>query len=398
VTALHDIERLEERRSALQELLAEPFVGSDDPAFRTIRRDEQELRRVAIDTFGYHLELTSGAARLVGRPTDAGMRRPIRVRPMSASGRARARDEWPALTDRACVLLFLTLAALERGGTQVAIADLAREVERAGADAQPSVPVDFRERAERVAFADGLDLLCAWGVLEHTAGSHESFSRAKQGEDEALLTVARRRLAVLLADPPRALAATTLAELNDDRTGYAPTPEGERRHRLHRLARRLVEDPVVVLDDLGEDDRQYFLGQRARIETAVADATGLAIERRAEGTACIVEGRELTDLPFPTNATVKQVALLLCDRLGQGDRLAPEAWAEAVRGLMAEHRGHWARDPDDPAEVAALAAASLTVLEGLDLVRVDASGAVTPQQVTARFRSPSLRRAGEPRR
>ena len=57
------------------------------------------------------------------------------------------------------------------------------------------------QRSERVAFADGLDLLCAWGVLEHTSGSHESYARREQGDDEALFTVDRRRLALLLRDP-----------------------------------------------------------------------------------------------------------------------------------------------------------------------------------------------------
>ena len=120
------------------------------------------------------------------------------------------------------MLLLLTLTALERGGAQTALADLAREVERAGADVDPPVTVEFRERAERLAFADGLDLPCAWGVLEHTSGSHESYARSEQREDEALL------------------------------------------------------------EDLGDAERTYLVGQRARIESAVADAIGYEVERRAE--------------------------------------------------------------------------------------------------------------------
>jgi len=394
MSTLADAERDEERRAAMRALLAEPFIGAQDPAYRLVRRYEDELRRLAFDTFGYHLELTSSAARLVGPPTDAGARRPIRVRPMSASGRARPRDEWPELRDRACVLLFLTLAALERGGAQTVIAELAHGVERAGADVEPPVAVDFRERAERVAFADGLDLLCAWGVLDHTAGSHGSFSRRVQDEDEALLTVDRRRLAIVLADPPRALVATTLAELVDEGDAYAPTDEGARRRRFHRLTRRLVEDPVLVLDDLDDEDRQYLLGQRARVEASVAAAAGLSLERRAEGTAVVTDGRELTDVPFPTNASVKQLALLLCDRLTPGVGVAREAVRDQVRLMLTQHREHWRRDPDDPAEVAAAAEAALAPLLALDLVRVDASGAITAQPVAARFRAADVRRAG----
>ncbi len=55
----------------------------------------------------------------------------------------------------------------------------------------------------------------------------------------------------------------------DERGRYSPTPEGENRARAERLARRLTEDPVLLLADLDEDDRAYFLSQRARIEGAV---------------------------------------------------------------------------------------------------------------------------------
>jgi hypothetical protein len=65
---------------------------------------------------------------------------------------------------------------------------------------------------------------------------------------------------------------------------------------------------------------------------------------------------------------------------------------------MSRHRAHWARDADDPAAVAALAAAALAVLEGLDLVRVDESGSALPQAAAARFRTPAVRCAGEARR
>jgi uncharacterized protein (TIGR02678 family) len=385
----------EERRTALRALLAEPFVPVESPEYRLVRRHEQDLRRTALDAFGYQFELTSSAARLLGPPTPSGLRRPLRVRPASVTGRARPRDEWPVLSDRGCVLLFLTLAALERGGAQTAIAELAREVERAAADVDPPIEVDFRRRPERVAFADGIDLLCAWGVVEHSAGSHESFTRHVQDEDEALLTVDRRRLAVIVADPARALAAATLTELTDERGRYSPSPEGERRGRFHRLARRLVEDPALVLADLDEDERGYFLSQRARVEDTVAGATGFAVERRAEGTAMIVDDRRLTDVPFPTNSTTKQIALLLCDRLATGAPLSEAELRDRVRELLDTHRAHWGRDPEDLDQVQASAAAVLALLSELDLVSLEATGGVVPRPLAARFRQPDVRRAGE---
>jgi len=394
---LRELDDRDEQTRALRALLAAPFVGADQPAYALLRRHERELARTLQSTYGYRLEVGSTAARASGPPTAAGLRRPLRIRPASISGRQRPPDEWPELGDRACLLLLLTLVALERGGAQTAIAELARNAERAGADAEPPVSVDFRARGERVAFADGLDLLCMWGVLDHTSGTHESYARREQGEDEALFTVDRRRLALLLRDPATALEATTLDQLLDETWRYPPTPEGENRARSEGLARRLTEDPALLVSDLDQDTRAYFLGQRARVEEAVAAATGYQVERRAEGSALIVDDRSFTDVPFPTNATVKQVALLLCDVLaaaGPGGELSDEALRYAVCELVAEHGSHWGRDPADPAQITALTEAATEVMLACDLARRTNSGGLRPSPLAARFRSPTVRTSG----
>lgn len=395
--SLRELDDQAERTGALRALLAAPFVGADEPTYALIRRHERELAKTLQSAYGYQLEVGSTAARASGPPTSDGLRRPLRIPPASVSGRQRPRDEWPALADRGCVLLLLVLVALERGGAQTAIADLARDVERAGGDVDPPVGLDFRERSERLAFADALDLLCSWSVLEHTSGSRESYARRSQDEDEALFTVDRRRLALLLRDPVAALEATTLDELLDESSRYSPTQEGENRARAERLARRLTEDPVLVLDDLEEDERVYFLGQRARIEDAVAAATGYEVERRAEGSALIVDDRSFTDVPFPTNATVKQVALLMCDVLaaaGPGGELSVEAIRGAVLERVVEYGRHWARDAEDPVQIAALTEAVTEVLLACDLARRAHSGALRPTPLAGRFRSPTLRARG----
>ena len=386
-----------ERTEALRALLVAPFVDAADPAYTLIRRHERELATTLQTSFGYKLEVGSTAARAAGLPTPDGLRRPLRIRPASASGRQKPPDEWPALGDRGCLLLLLTLTALERAGAQTAIADLARDVELAGADVDPPITVVFRERAERLAFADGLDLLCWWGVLEHTSGSRESYARGEQREDEALFTVDRRRLALLLRDPVAALEAESLEQLIDESARDAPTPEGENRARFVRLARRLAEDPALLLDDLTEDERSYFLGQRARIENAVAEATGYQVERRAEGSALVVEGRAFTDVPFPTNSTTKQVALLLCDTLAAtppGTSLSDEAVRAAVADLIAKHGDHWHRDRDDPAQLSQLAVATTDVLVAAGLARRTDAGGLQPTPLAARFREPKLQTGG----
>lgn len=397
---LRELDDGEERTGALRALLAAPFVGADEPAYALIRRHERELASVLQVTYGYQLEVGSTAARVSALPTPDGLRRPLRIRPASISGRRRPPDEWPVLSDRACVLLLLTLVALERGGAQTAIAELAQEVERAGADVEPPIGIDFRQRTERVAFADGLDLLCSWGIIEHTSGSHESFTRREHGDDEALFTVDRRRLALLLRDPPGALEATSLAQLVDESGRSSPTPEGENRARAERLARRLSEDPVLLLADLEDDDRAYFLSQRARIEGAVTAATGYEVERRAEGSALIVDDRLFTDVPFPTNSTIKQVALLLCDALaeaGPSGEMSAEALRDAVADLVKKHGHHWQRNPDDPDEVAALTAAAADVLLACDLARRTGAATFAATPLAARFRSPSIHSAGRQR-
>jgi len=392
-----DIDAREERTRGLRALLTAPFLDAGDPDYTLVRRHERELARTLQSTFGYQLEVGSTAARACGPPTPDGLRRPIRVPPTSRSGRRRPVDEWPALDDRGSLLLLLTLASLERGSRQIALADLAREVERSGADVDPVVTVDFRERRERAAFADGLEVLCAWGVLEHTSGSRESYSRRDHGDDEALFTIDRRRLAMLLRDPARALEARTLEDMLDESSRYPPTPEGENRARFERLARRLTEDPLLLLEDLDESDRAYFVGQRARVEDAVESATGHQIERRAEGSALIVDDRSFTDIPFPTNATVKQVALLLCDVLAAtspGEGLSGEALRDAVHDLVAAYGTHWGRDAADPFAVSALTDAATRILTDLGLLRQTKAGGLVPTPLAARFRAPTLRAAG----
>jgi len=204
-------------------------------------------------------------------------------------------------------------------------------------------------------------------------------------------------LALVLRDPVAALGAESLTDLLEADGAYTPTAEGENRRRLHRLARRLVEDPVVLIDDLDEADRGYFLSQRQRLEERVGEATGLAVERRAEGTAMIATDRQLSDVAFPTNATVKQVALLLCDVLvarGDGCTISAEALREHVRKLVARHGEHWQRDADDPVQVSRLARDATAVLCALDLAREDEDGCLRPRPLAARFRSPELRTAG----
>lgn len=381
----------EERRTAARALLAEQLLDAEHPAYALARRHEQALARRFSDLLGYRLELAPGFARLVKRPTEAALRRPLRIRPGSASGRARARDDWPALDRRRAVLLMLALAALERSGQQTVVGELARAVADAGGRCEPPIAVDFEARAERLALADVLDFLVGLGVIAVVDGSRRSFACTEPAEDEALFTIDRRRLASLVRDPFRAVQATGLDDLLEDAHDYAPTPEGENRRLRHRLARRLVEDPVLYLDRLTQAERAYFATQRGYLESGVVELLGLDPERRAEGTACIERGRELTDVAFPANSTVKQAALLLCEPLSAArEAVVPhESLRRAMRGLVRRHGASWNRAADDPGEVETLLEDALAVLESLDLIERAEHGA-RPLALCARFRAPRL--------
>jgi uncharacterized protein (TIGR02678 family) len=190
-----ELEAAEERQTALRALLVEPFVSAEEQVFALVRRHEAELVSRCNELLGYRLEVTAGFARLVKVPTDRATARPLRVPPTGSAARERARDEWPALSDRGVVLVLLTLAALERGGAQTVIGELSDAVCDVAGRCEPPLQLDFDKRPERVALADGLLLLCRWGVLSLVHGAQESFARLAACEDEALFTIDRKRLA-----------------------------------------------------------------------------------------------------------------------------------------------------------------------------------------------------------
>ena len=68
---------------------------------------------------------------------------------------------------------------------------------------------------------------------------------------------------------------------------YPATEDGRRARRRHRICRALVEDPVLYVEDLAADERDTYRSQRHRLEPELEALTGLAAERRAEGSALV---------------------------------------------------------------------------------------------------------------
>ena len=354
----------EERQRALRALLMRQMLTPGDAELGLARRHREELSATVRDLLGATLTVTADTAHLSKRVGLADTR-PLRLAPRSVSERRKSIDERRALGGRGCLLVCLVAGVLERRGwTQVPLGALAEELVTHARGLE--VELDWRVRSDRSALADSIELLAGLGVLTLRSGVAGTVDH----EDEAFYDVHRRRLALLLVDPIRCAEAATAEELE------IPEEAGgdlQGRARSRRLLRALVEDPVLYLADLDEEDRTYFLSQRARLEGLAEQLTGLQAERRREGTALIAEGRELTDRPFPARGNLKQLALLLlpelCAREGaDGTSIAHEELAAVVRDLLARHAGHWSWDPSDAEAVARATEEAVAVLADVRLL------------------------------
>lgn len=381
----------EERLRATRALLERQVLTAKDPELGLARRHREELAAAFRDHLGATLTVTADTAHLGKRVTLAGAR-PLRLAPRSATERHKPIDERRVLSHRGCLLTCLVAGVLERKSwTQVPLGALAEEVVAHARSVD--VMLDWRSRADRLALSDAIDFLAGVGVLELRSGAAGDLD----SDDEAFYDVHRRRLALLLVDPVRCAEAREPADLE---AGEQEGGDLVGRSRSRRLLRALVEDPVLYLGDLDEEDRAYFVKQRARLEAIAERLTGLAAERRREGTALVADGRELTDRPFPARGHVKQLALLLVPELcardtGDATTLSIEEQHAITRTLLRRHAEHWSSwDARDQAAVARACAAALDVLADLRLVhREPASAGVRVLPLAHRYRAAVGRRA-----
>lgn len=355
---------LAERRRALRALLAEPLLLAErrPELFAAVVRHRAELSRWFSEHAGWTLavEAAAGHARLMKRPA-----RPDPSRPARAPGKG-------AFDRRRYALLCLALAALDDGGVQTTLARLAEAVRELSLEDPALAPFDTDQHAERTAFVDALRLLCHWGVLTLRDGDAERFARSREGD--ALYDVRERLLGQLLAAPvPPALAGTPERMCEEE---GARTEEGERVRARFGVFRRLLDDPVVYLDELEPRARDWLEGGRAFLYERLERDVGLEVERRQEGLAAIDTAGELTDTAFPDGgSTVKHAALLLCEWLA--DRGRPSRGAEAVSrdeldarvaALREEYGASWSKEYDGGADgTRRLADDALALLEGFGL-------------------------------
>ena len=375
-----------EREQTARALLMRPLLTpeGDPETFTLVRRHGEWLTDRFRHLLGYRLAIRSDHARLYKRPRLPYRDRPARIRPGSV--RPGPEDGWAPFGRRHYVLLALALATLEghHGRSQALIGGLAGEVATLGAEL--GLRVDFDRRDERKAFADVLELLCRLGVLRQRDGSREAFVARDEALEEALFDIEHGRLGDLKATP---LALTGIEHVDELLLeDYAASEDGERARRRHRIARTLVEEPVLYVDELPPAEQDTYRSQRHRLEPELEALTGLQAERRAEGSALIDAGRRLTDVRFPTRSSESLLALLACERLRSTAHDAernPLPRSE-VEALLADLRA--TVQPEAGPE---LDRAALALLETHRLIAREEPAQVRVLPAIARFARPTLR-------
>ena len=379
-----------ERVRALRSLLERPLMHGSDPGFTHVRRHAGALREWLTRETGWALHVERDCARLYKRPADL----------MDAT------RGLPGFDRRRYVLLCLALAVLERADPQVTLHTLGERLLTLAADPQLAA-CGFEFRLERAHERRDLVHVCRFlldlGVLARVAGDEESYV---QRAGDALYDVRRRVLAAVFAGArgPSSFSPESAPHDLDMRLHAladpleADGPQAQRTFERHRLARRMLDDPVVYADELPGPAREYFVNQRGAMAARIAEAAGLHPEQRAEGVALVDPEGELGDAQLPAEGTDAHATLLaaeyLAARLEAGDAGAVphSALAAHLRAAGERYARYWrkqAREPGAEHELADIAAARLEALKLVE--RLD--GAVRPRPALARFafRAPELR-------
>jgi uncharacterized protein (TIGR02678 family) len=301
-----DVDTLElaEYQKAARLVLRDPLITASYPDKSTlplVRKWVSQLRTDFGEVLGYTLLVSGDAIRL---------RRVQNVLDGTRPAITRARRPFDR---RRYAYLVLTLSALGRSGTQIALSELADAV-AAEAGRIGGLGMDTGRKPDRDAFVDAVAWLEVRGGLKLADGSAVEWVN-DPGRAEALYDIDREVLVAIYA-PSRVLQyLNSVTDLLDGSGGSAPAQGREARRRANaRNARRLVvEQPVVYYADVDEGLRGQL--RSASLVEDVERLTGLRLERRAEGVALVNGGQRFTDVAFPATGTVAQAALLLCARI-----------------------------------------------------------------------------------
>jgi uncharacterized protein (TIGR02678 family) len=360
-----DQQRDAERARALRALLRHPLLtpaGPDAAAFALVRQHADWLRAWFTDHAGWSLHVDAGLARLRKVPGD-----------LADGTRAALVDRSIPFSRRRYALLCLALAALERADAQTTLGRLADRILSLAGDpalAEAGFTFALESQEARKDLVVVARLLLRLHVLTKVAGDEQSYV-ASSGD--ALYDVDRRVLATLLA-AGRGPSMVRVADFEGRLRAITEEPVAdaeEGRAIRRRLSRRLLDDPVVYLDEVGPAERDYLATQRHFVLKRLADATGLEPEARAEGMALVDPTGEATDLAMPEEGTDGHATLLLAEHLAnrRGERV-PIAELEALMGrLVVQHRGRWRKNTAEPGAEVTLCRTAMERLAALGLIR-----------------------------
>ena len=386
-----------ERSIAVRTLLRTPMLDSDadSDGFRLVSRHHTWLTEWFESTCGWALAVDAGSgfARLAKRTAEPDPTRPLR----------RSRGNEAPFDRRRYQLLCLVCSELVRHPVTT-IGLLAGAIT---ADAG----LDTARYGERTAFVDALQVLVGWGVAHVTSGDLDAY--VDNDSANAMLVADTARLHQLLVSTaaPSRLAdgltteeatAALLAEPRYGSHGYQSDDaeadsDDERRRRWtrHTLARRLLDDPAVYVDELSAAEREYLAHPTGRkwLRDRTAQA-GLDLEERVDGVVAVDADAISTDLQFPAPlGNAHQLALLLADRLvspvADGTRMVRSMGAGEMRRFVDDVLGRfpsWARSHREGDGPERLLGQAVDLLVAFRLAERTADCTVTALPALARYR------------
>ncbi len=317
VAAQLDVTEREDFQQAARTLLAHPLVTESWPdpgALALIRRFEEPLRNEFWRMCRWRLDLGARCGRLLRRPAEASAARPA----LSRTGRP--------FSPWAYAYWCLILSALESVGIQTTISALADEVTRirAGDD---TLPVDLTVFEQRRAFVDAVGALEQLGVLTVVDGATDAFLTTSQEHGgDALYDVDADAAGHLLVSPPTVLAGVDAPE-DFLVESYPATPDGAAARVRHQVIRRLLLQPTVYFDELGEEEQAFARHRRGRLRDEIERLTGRWLEIRSEGMALIEAPSAIT---FPGSGAVAHAALLFGGELVEDALRLTESDGETI--------------------------------------------------------------------
>jgi uncharacterized protein (TIGR02678 family) len=385
----HEIVQKEERRAAICALLRNPLlsVTNNGDAFRTVRLHAHWLRKWFLRWPNWSLIVTADVARLRKHPSP----RKDSTRGLLDKSSSVERTHF---TRRQYALLCIVLAIVESEGRQTTIQQIARKTEvfvrvhlhDTHFTFDPKVLANRRELVAVMRFLQQ-------HVLVRSDGDDQGYVH---GESDCLYRINRASLAMILCSSKGASTVSAVS-LDDFVEGLnaIETPaftDAQNRELQNRLVRRLLDDPVMYFDELTVQEYQYFNDQAERLTRELHRATGMIVERRAEGVALLDPEGCWTDLGMPETGTRGHLTLLLAEWFGErlrdeGDhviRIQRSDVLERVTELTRIHETRWRKNANTPEGIKILANESLELLQSLALIEVDGKS-VIPRPAVARY-------------